>query len=124
MRLIALVPLTVLAIAGVTGCTSSPPLPTGAYVRAQTLIEQAERNQAQQFAAADLDLARNKLRQSQAATSADKPEIANRYANEAAVDAELALARSSMAQAEKSATEVSASVDELRTESQRDTRRP
>lgn len=124
MRLIAFVPLTLLTIAGVTGCASSPPLPTGEYVRAQTLIEQAERNQAQQFAAADLDLARNKLRQSQAATTADKPEIANRYASEAAVDAELALARSSMAQAKKSASEVRASVDELRTESQRDTRRP
>lgn len=124
MRFSAFIPLTLLAVAGLTGCASSPPLPTGDYVRAQTLIEQAERNQAQQFAAADLDLARNKLKQSQAASNADETEMANRYASEAAVDAELALARSSMAQAEKSAREVSASVDQLRAESKRDERHP
>jgi hypothetical protein len=119
MRSSRLVTLFLLAALGLAGCASSPPASTQDFVRAQTLIEQAERNQAQQFAAADLDRAREKLTQSKAAINAKKPEMANRYATEAAVDAELALARSSMAQAEKSAQEVSDSVDQLRNESQR-----
>jgi hypothetical protein len=55
---------------------------------------------------------------------AGKDELANRLSAEAAVDAELALARSSAGQAGKSAAEVSASLETLRSESQRDLDRP
>jgi hypothetical protein len=123
MSRVVLVSIT-LAGALLTACASAPARPTPEYVRAQTLIEQAERNGAQRFAAADLDRARDKLRQSDAARNADKEMMADRFATEAAVDAELALARSSTAQAEKSAAEVRASVETLRAESERGELRP
>jgi hypothetical protein len=55
---------------------------------------------------------------------ADEAKRAERYASEAALDAELALARSSAAQAGKSAAELRASIDELKAESQRNSMRP
>jgi len=105
--------------AALTGCASSPPLPVAEFSRAQTLVQQAERNQAQQFAAVDLDRARDKMRQAQKAMDTHEAKLASRYASEAALDAELALARSSAAQAQKSAAELTASIDQLKAESQR-----
>lgn len=101
------------------GCASKPQRPTAEFARAQALTEQAERNSAQRFAAADLDRARDKLTRSDAAMDAHQEDLANRLAAEAAIDAELALARSATAQAENSAAEVNASVEALRRESQR-----
>jgi Domain of unknown function (DUF4398) len=113
-----------LAAALSVGCASAPARPTAEFARAQTLVEQAERNRAQQYAAADLDRARDKLRRSDVAMNAHEEELANRLAAEAAIDAEVALARSSTAQAENSAAEVTASVEALRRESQRDVGNP
>jgi len=123
MRRIPLLTWSVLAGAALAGC-ANPPLPVAKYTRAQTLVQQAERNQAQQFAAADLERARKKLQQAYEAMDAREAELAERYASEAALDAELALARSSAAQAEKSAAELSASIKDLRAEAQRNLSRP
>ena len=120
-----LVPALLLAVAvTLGGCASSPSRPTADFTRAQTLIQQAEQNGAQRFAAADIDHARDELRRSQVAMDAGKEDLANRLSAEAAVDAELALARSSAGQAGKSAAEVSASIEALRSESQRDVNHP
>lgn len=106
------------------GCASAPSRPTADFTRAQTLIRQAEQNGAQRFAAADLDRARDELHRSEMAMDARDGDLANRLAAEAAVDAELAMARSSAGQAAKSAAEVSASIEALRSESQRGIDRP
>jgi len=119
MRYVAFMPLSLLAASMLIGCASSPPMPVAEFARAQTLVQQAERNQAQRFAAMELGSAKEKLYQAKTAMDKKKPKLAYQYASEAALDAELALARSSSAQAEKAAAELSASIDELREESQR-----
>ncbi|HTU67498.1 MAG TPA: DUF4398 domain-containing protein [Steroidobacteraceae bacterium] len=116
-----LAPLTIVLGCAAIGCASTP-LPTAEVARAQTLVAQAESSQAQQYAAADLDRARTKLQQANKAMDAKKPMPANQFATEAAADAEVAIARSQAAQAEKSAAEVDASVEALRSESQRNVR--
>lgn len=123
-RTVFLPTMALAAAALVASCASSPERPTAELTRARTLIEQAERNQAQQFAAVDLNRARDKLRLSDTAMNSDNAEVARRLATEAALDAELAMARSSTAQAENSAAEIGASVEALRSEAGRDVRRP
>jgi hypothetical protein len=123
-RSVFIAPTLLAAVVTLCGCASAPSRPTVDVTRAQTLIQQAEQNGAQRFAAADLDHARDALRRSQVAMDAGNEDVANRLSAEAAVDAELALARSAAGQAAKSAAEVSASIETLRTESQRDVDRP
>jgi hypothetical protein len=83
------------------------------------LIEQAEKAGAQEYAAADLERARDKLQAANAAQEKGKEEIANQYATEAAVDAELASARASSGQARKAADEVNAGARTLSEEATR-----
>jgi hypothetical protein len=73
------------------GCATTRPEPE--ITRARTLIEQAEKAGAQQYAAVELDQARNKLRLADAANRDGKHDEARSRANEAAADAELAMAR-------------------------------
>ena len=77
----------------VTACASAPQRPTEDMTRARTLIEQAEKAGAQRYAAVELESARDKLRQADAAAKDGKQEIANARAAEAVADAELANAR-------------------------------
>ena len=102
---------TVLALA-VSGCaTNRRPVEAAS---AQSLVNQAEQAGAQQFAAADLEAARNKLQQ------ADDPrtdhDVAVRLATEAAIDAQVASARTQAAKAEQSLAQVNAGSETLRQE--------
>ena len=101
------------------GCAGEPERPTPQATRAQTLIDQAEKAGAQQYAAADLERARDKLQAANAALEKGKEEIADQYATEAAADAELATARTSSAQARKAAEEVKAGAQTLGEEAAR-----
>ena len=107
---------TVLLALAAAGCASAPQQPTAQVTRAQTLIEQAEKSGAQEYAAADLDKARDELRAANDAAEKGKEAIANQYAAQAAVDAELASARASAAQARKAEEEVNESTNTLRGE--------
>ena len=109
----------VAACALVAGCGSQPARPVEQLARARTLIEQAERTGAAGPAAADLEQARGKLRQAEAAAKDGDQETALRLANQAAVDAELAQARASAAEARRSAEELKRSLDALREEASR-----
>jgi hypothetical protein len=102
-----------------TGCASQADRPTSEITRARTLIEQAEKAGAQQYAAVELDQARNKLRLAEAATEDGKNEEARNRANEAAADAELAAARATSGNARKAAEEVERSTATLERESNR-----
>lgn len=106
------------------GCGGTPEKPVAELTRAKTLIEQAEQNGGQQYAAADLKRARDKL--DQADDAAEKGEDnARELAVEAAADAELAAAKVRQAKAEEGASEVSKSVESVRQESDRSsTRQP
>src|SRR5262245_17231449 len=77
------------------GCAGAPSRPTPQITRAQTLIEQAEKAGAQQYAPTDLDHARDRLSAANEAAEKGKQAIADQYASEAAADAELATARAS-----------------------------
>jgi len=101
------------------GCASNANRPTSEITRARTLIEQAEKSGAQQYAAAELDQARNKLRLANAAVEGGKNDEARARANEAAADAELAQARATSGQAKKAADEVQSSTDALQRETNR-----
>jgi len=101
------------------GCASQANRPVAEITRAQTLIEQAEKSGAQQFAAVELDQARNKLRLANAAVEDGKNDEARNRANEAAADAQLAQARASSGQAKKAADEVERSTEVLQREATR-----
>jgi len=105
-----------LAIFAVAGCSGNPPRPTEAMTRAQTSIDQADQAEARRFDPANLDSAKEKL--SQAKTAADKGDTrnANRLAEQAELDADLAAARGRSASAAKAAEEVRASTETLRAE--------
>jgi len=100
------------------GCATTD-RPVAEITRARTLIEQAEKSGAQQYAAAELDNARNKLRLADAAVEDGKNDEARARANEAAADAELAQARATSGEAKKAADEVERSTETLQRESER-----
>lgn len=117
----ALILAAVLAC-GIGGCAGgSGQRPVEQLTRAGTMIDQAEQAGAQRFAAAELERAREKLRQANQAAEENDNEVARRLAVEATLDAELAMARASSADAERSAEEVRQGVETLRRESQRAT---
>lgn len=101
------------AVAAIGGCASQPK-PTAQLVRANTLVSQAEKDQAQRYAAADLQRARDELSGARSAAADGKDDVARRLADRAAVDADLASARASSAKAEQSAEQVHHSLDTLR----------
>jgi methylphosphotriester-DNA--protein-cysteine methyltransferase len=99
------------------GCASREPTPE--ITRAQTLIEQAEKSGARQYAADQLDRAKDNLRLANAAQDKGKEDEARARANEAAADAELAQSRSQSSSAQKAANAVERSNETLERETQR-----
>jgi hypothetical protein len=117
-----LVPIpAVLLGALAAGCVTAPPRATADLARANTLINVAQQNGAQQFAGADLQRARDKLEQAQSLANRGHEDSAAQLASEAALDAELANARTEEGKQERSAQEVDASVASLRNELARGT---
>lgn len=112
----------IIAAAGLlaAGCATNPGA-TAEITRARTLIEQAEKSDAQQFAAVELDSARNKLREADDAQKRGDDDDARARANEAAAAAELASARAQSARAQRAAEEVQKSNETLQREASRDT---
>lgn len=98
------------------GCASAPQQPTPDVVRARTLIEQANQGGVQQHAAAELQLAQDKLAAAENAATDKKPAIAQRLAEEAALDAEYATVRAQQVRAENAAKEVREGIETLRRE--------
>lgn len=112
-RLSAMIAAALLVAAGLGGCASEPK-PTAQLVRASTLVSEAEKDQAQRFAAADLQRARDELSGAQTAESDGKYANARRLADRAAADADLAGARASSGKAQQSADQVRHSLDTLK----------
>ena len=110
--------LPVAALVAMVGCSSGP-RPVEQLARASTLIEQAEKTGAARFAAADLEQARGKLSRAETAADDGDQETALRLAKEAALDAELAQARSAAAEAKNSEEELERSLQTLREEAER-----
>lgn len=119
-RWIALGAAAVLAGSALSGCASEPK-PTAQLVRASTLVSEAQRSNAQRYAGADLQRARDELSDARHAEADHKYHAARRLADRAAADADLASARAASQKARQSADEVRHSLDTLREQLQQST---
>lgn len=123
MKLSYSIPIA-LAIGALAGCASGPPRQTTAdLTRAHALIASAEASGAQEYAAADLQSARDKATEADQQASHDS-QRADRLANEAAVDAELASARTQDSKSQHSLADLHRSLQTLRNEAERNAKTP
>jgi hypothetical protein len=115
----------VLAAVALSGCASQPPPePTAQLVRASTLITVAENDEAQRYAAADLQRARDELSDAKTAVADHKYGRARALAENAAADADLASARAASGKAQESSQQVRRSLDTLRQQLQQQSPTP
>jgi hypothetical protein len=110
---------TMVLALGALGCASQGPKPTEEMTRARTVIEQADKGNAQRYAAADLQRAHDSLRDAEKADEARKYDDARRYAEAAEVDADVAVARGNAGEAQRAANEVRKSNTTLQGETDR-----
>ena len=101
------------------GCATESAIPRDQLTMARTLVEQADKSDAQRYAPADLQRAHDELSSAEKAVNDRRYEDARRYAENAQVDADLASARASSGEAQRAAHEVSRSIDTLKQESDR-----
>jgi hypothetical protein len=114
-----LLPLATIACAWLGGCAAEGPAPREEMARAQALVGQADKSNAQRYAAADLQRAHDELATAQREYDARKFNEARAEAESAAVDADLASARAAAGQEQQAATQVTRSNSSLRSEAER-----
>lgn len=110
---------TATAVAAVVllgGCAGTPEAPHQALARAEASINSAERSGARQYGTRELDAAREHLRQARTAVDQEEMAAAERHAEKAALDAELAAAMARNQKARDSVRELNESIDILREE--------
>lgn len=115
------------AVAGlliVAACASEPQPPTQAMQAAEAAIATAEQARVADYASPELGEAREKLTAARAAISEKKMDVAQRLAEQSKVDAELALAKASVAKAGVVNDEMQKSTDTMELEMQRKTGAP
>lgn len=100
-------------------CSSTPIAPTRALNAAQDAITVAEQGDARRYSGAELDEARQRLVKAEQAVSGERMVEAERFAQEALITAELALARTDAAKARKINEEMGKGADALIEEMQR-----
>lgn len=106
------------ALLAMAGCATTPrQVPEAAAAHA--LISQAEQSDAPQFASADLESARSKLRLAEQDAHDGKPALAAALAQESSTDAEVAMARTRAIKAEQALAEVNAGTQSLHNETRR-----
>jgi hypothetical protein len=108
---------------GIVACAATP-MPSDKLAVAKSSVERAEQAQAAQFAQVELTTARNKLAAAQAAADKRDADVAARMADQAEVDAQLAEFTARARQQEQLATEMDASLEDLRHEAQRNSPSP
>lgn len=81
------------------GCASTPPIPAASLQAARQSIANAERVEAGTHAAAELSEARAKISAAQSAVNEEEMLAAGRLADEARAEADLAVAKTSLAKA-------------------------
>jgi hypothetical protein len=116
---ILLIPLSAIALACAAGCATEGPPANAELTKAQTLVDQADKGPAQHYAAADLQRAHQELTAADTAEATHHNDVARSYAEDAAVDADLAAARGQAGEAQKAAREINNGNDQLRTEADR-----
>lgn len=100
-------------------CASGPEYSVQEFTRAETGIEFAEKQGAREYAPTALQTAQGKLSAARSAAERGDTEAANRRAEEAAIDAQLAAARASRVKADNALDEIQKSIDTLQSEMRR-----
>jgi hypothetical protein len=112
--------LGALALGVVAGCSSMPEVTKERVARGETTVQQAEQTVGRSEAGAvELQRAKDNLEQARAALNKKQREPAERYAQLAQLDAELAVAKSQSGAARRAADELLASIKTLRDEAAR-----
>lgn len=112
---------TALLLVGALGCATQGPKPSEEMTRARTVIEQADKGNAQRYAAADLQKAHDELHDAEKANDARNYDEARRDAESAEADADVATARGSAGDAQRAARELQKSNATLENEANRHT---
>src|SRR5690606_31253762 len=108
----ALIPLTVAVLAG---CSTMEP-PREELVQAQTHMQSAKSENADNYAALSMKRAQDKITQAEKAMKEKEYEEAKRLAEQAAADARLAKATAQTEKLKQALQEVNKNLDALRTE--------
>jgi hypothetical protein len=112
--------LGAVALSVLTGCSSVSEVTKDRVARGETTVQQAQQTVGTSEAGAvELQRARDNLEKAKAALNKKQPEQAERYAQLAQLDGELAVAKGQSAAARRAADEVLASVQQLRQEAAR-----
>lgn len=112
--------LGVLAVGMLAGCSSVSEVTKDRVARSDTTVQQAEQTVGRSEAGAvELQRAKDNVEQAKAALSRKEGEKAERYAQLAQLDADLAVAKAQSAAARKAADDVLASIQTLRQEAAR-----
>jgi type IV pilus biogenesis protein CpaD/CtpE len=101
------------------GCATEQAKPTEELTKARSVIEVADRGNAQQYAPADVQRAHDELSSAERAQNERKYAQARRFAEKAEADANLASARANSVAAQHAAEEIRKSLDTLKQESAR-----
>lgn len=112
------------AVAGLLllgGCASAPQPPTSELQAAEQAIANAERARVADYASVELSEARDKLTAARSAVQNEQMSLAQRLAQEARVDAELASARAEVAKARVINEQMLKGTETLKQEMQRST---
>ncbi|MDY6944655.1 MAG: DUF4398 domain-containing protein [Pseudomonadota bacterium] len=110
----------VLAMGVLAGCSSVSEVTRERVARSESSLNQATQAVGRSEAGAvELQRAKDNLEQAKAALSKQESEKAERYAQLAQLDAELAVAKAQSSSARKAADEVMASIQQLRQEAAR-----
>lgn len=112
----AIAAIAAIGLFGLTACASTDDRPDAELAIAQSNIEQAQRAGANQHAAQPLSAAREKLSAAQAAVARDEMLVAERLAEEATLDAQLADAMTRTRKAELAVEELNDTIEVLREE--------
>jgi uncharacterized membrane protein YeaQ/YmgE (transglycosylase-associated protein family) len=116
-------PLITAGLAGILmlagACASAPPAPESALDAARVAISNAEKAQAGEFAGAELREAREKLALADNAVQVEEMVVAERFARESQLQAELASARTAAAKAASVNDDMERGADALAEEMQR-----
>ena len=109
-----------LALVGATivlgGCASGGPNPDNSIVRARMMVRQADREGTRNYDAVDLIAAQTKLKEAQEKMKQGDYRSSRYLANEARVDAELALAKTQTAKTKEAETQLNKSLQSLQNE--------
>ena len=108
--------LMAVPVAALGACASNPDRPFEELGRAEASVEQAQASGAREYGAAELEAAQNKLVRARTAADDNDNLMAERYAREATLDANLAIAITRNRQAELSVEELNRSIETLRQE--------